>query len=98
MLLRSVRPTVAIMNNGPRKGGNADTVKWLREVPSLEALYQVHRNVATRPEENAPDEFIANLGEDETDSNVIKVTVKPGERVFLVTNGRTKATKSYPIK
>jgi competence protein ComEC len=98
VLLRSVRPTVAIMNNGPRKGGHPDTVKWLQELPSLKALYQVHRNVASTAEQNAPLAFIANLEEQSDEAHMITVSVDPGKRAFTVTNGRTKESKSYPFK
>jgi competence protein ComEC len=97
-LLRSVRPTVAIMNNGPRKGGHPDTVKWLQELPSLKALYQVHRNVASAAEQNAPVAFIANLEEQPDAGHMITVSVDSGKRAFTVTNGRTRESKSYPFK
>src|SRR5206468_7925221 len=51
-LVRTIAPTVAIMNNGPSKGGDAATVKLLRSVPSIRAAYQLHKNVATSPDEN----------------------------------------------
>lgn len=98
VLLRSVRPAVAIMNNGPRKGGHPDTVKWLQELPSLKALYQVHRNVASTAAQNAPPAFIANLDEQPDAAHMITVSVDPGKRVFTVTNGRTKESKNYPFK
>src|SRR5262249_43983476 len=34
-LLRTIDPMVAIMNNGPRKGGDPETVKALRSLPNL---------------------------------------------------------------
>lgn len=98
VLLRSVRPTVAIMNNGPRKGGHPDTVKWLQELPSLKALYQLHRNVQTSAEQNAPAEFIANLDEQPDPAHVITVSVDAVKGAFTVTNGRTKESKSYRFK
>lgn len=61
VVLRTVRPTVAIMNNGHTKGCMPDVVADLRGTPSIKAVYQVHKNL--RPNEamnNAPDEFIAN--------------------------------------
>ena len=97
-LLRSLRPTVAVMINGPRKGGHPDTVKWLRETPSFKALYQLHRNVQTTAEQNAPDEFIANLDEQPDDANMIMVSVDAAKRVFTVTNGRTKESRGYQFK
>lgn len=97
-LLRSLRPTVAVMINGPRKGGHPDTIKWLRETPSFKALYQLHRNVQTTAEQNAPDEFIANLDEQPDDGHMIMVSVDAAKRVFTVTNGRTKESRSYQFK
>lgn len=96
VLLKSISPTVAIMNNGPKKGGSANTVKWLRELPSLQALYQVHRNVATSDADNTTPEFIANLDADGSD--MIWVSVNAARKMFTVTNGRTKASKSFAIK
>ncbi|HEX4946461.1 MAG TPA: MBL fold metallo-hydrolase [Blastocatellia bacterium] len=96
VLLKSISPTVAIMNNGPKKGGSANTVKWLRELPSLQALYQVHRNVATSDADNTTPEFIANLDADGSD--MIWVSVDATRKMFTVTNGRTKASKSFAIK
>lgn len=98
VLLRSVSPTVAIMNNGPRKGGHPDSVKWLRELPSLKDLYQVHRNVTSTDEQNAPPEFIANLDEKNDEAYMIRVAVDAAKRVFSVSNDRTGKSKSYPIK
>jgi competence protein ComEC len=97
-LLKSVRPTVAIMNNGPRKGGHPDVVKALRDLPSLRALYQVHRNVASREDENAPAEFIANLDAENDAAHGIKVSVDAAAHTFTVTNQRTGASQSFPIK
>lgn len=96
VLLKSVNPTVAIMNNGPKKGGSADTVKWLRELPSLAALYQVHRNIATSDEQNTAPEFIVNV--DANSHEMIWVSVDAAKKTFTVTNGRTKASKSFAIK
>jgi competence protein ComEC len=97
-LLRSLRPTVAVMINGPRKGGHPDTVKWLRETPSFKALYQLHRNVQTTAEQNAPDEFIANMDEQPDEGHMIMVSVDAAKRVFTVTNSRTNESWSYQFK
>ena len=94
-LLLSLRLTVAVMINGPRKGGHPQTVKWLRETPSFKALYQLHRNVQTTAEQNAPDEFIANPDEQPDEAHMIMVSVDAAKRAFTVTNGRTKESRSY---
>ena len=96
ILLKTVSPTVAIMNNGPKKGGSANTVKWLRELPSLQALYQVHRNTATTDNDNTAPEYIANI--DPKEENMIWVNVDAKKKTFSVTNGRTNQSKSFPIK
>jgi competence protein ComEC len=98
VLLRSLRPTVAVMVNGPRKGGHPDTIKWLREMPSSRALYQLHRNVQSTTEQNTPAEFIANLEEQPDAAKLISVAVDIKKRRFTVTNGRTKESRSYPFK
>ncbi|MGE0886099.1 MAG: ComEC/Rec2 family competence protein [Blastocatellales bacterium] len=97
-LLRSIKPTVAIMNNGPRKGGHPDTVKALLELPSLKALWQGHRNVTSAAEQNAPADFIANLEEREDAANLIRVSVDAAKKTFTVTNDRNKLSQSYAIK
>jgi competence protein ComEC len=97
-LLRSIKPEVAIMNNGPRKGGHPDTVKWLLELPTLKDLWQVHRNVTSTPEQNAPADFIANLEEENDEARMIRVSVDAAKRTFTVTNDRNGKSKTYQIK
>lgn len=60
VLVHAVDPLVAVMCNGPTKGGHPQTVETLRGGESLQALYQLHRNVELSAEEQAPAEFIAN--------------------------------------
>jgi competence protein ComEC len=59
-LVRTVAPSVAIMNNGPAKGGSPATVKLLKSIPSIQAAYQLHKNAATSAEENTQPDLIAN--------------------------------------
>jgi competence protein ComEC len=97
-MLRTIKPMVAIMNNGARKGGHPDTVKALRATPKLVDLWQVHRNIASGDENNAPEEFIANLDEQNDLAHMIHVSVDAAKRTFTVTNDRTGKSKSYGIK
>ncbi len=76
-LIKSIRPTVAVMNNGHRKGCSTSTVKALRSTDSIKAIYQMHKNLrkdgATN---NTKDEYIANLTREESAvGNYIKLTV-----------------------
>jgi competence protein ComEC len=61
VLLKTVKPHVAVMNNGPKKGGSAVVVSDVRRLPDLQAFYQLHRNQETGALENADADCIANL-------------------------------------
>jgi competence protein ComEC len=84
-LVRTIAPTVAIMNNGPRKGGDRATVKLLKEVPSLQAAYQLHKNAATGDDENTDAALIANR--DPAGGQFIHVAVAPDGAGFSVQIG-----------
>lgn len=98
VLLRSFRPSVAVMINGPRKGGHPDTIMSLQKTPSFKALYQLHRNVEIPADQNTATEFIANLDEQPDAGYMITVSVDAAKRAFTVTNGRTNESKSFPFK
>ena len=96
-LLQAVRPTVAIMNNGAKKGGSAATVHWLRETPGLKDLFQVHRNVATGPGDNTAPELTANDGET-CEGEGIVLTLDPSGRSYAVEVPSKKTRKTYDVK
>jgi competence protein ComEC len=60
-LVHGIRPRVAIMNNGSRKGGPPDTMRTLYSSPGLEDLWQLHFSVLSGQEYTVPGLFIANL-------------------------------------
>ena len=98
VLLRSLRPTVSVMVNGPHKGGHPDTIGWLRKNPGFQALYQLHRNVDITAEQNTPTQFIANLDEQPDAAHMITVSVDVAKKTFTVTNARTKESKSFTFQ
>ena len=65
VLVLAIDPVVTVMCNGPTKGGDPETQKTIRRIKSLEAAFQLHRNVALKPAEQTPAENIANDGKSE---------------------------------
>jgi len=61
VLVHALRPRVAIMNNGTRKGGQPDVMKTLHSSPGLEDLWQIHFSELSGQEYTVPGMFIANL-------------------------------------
>lgn len=61
LLVHALRPRVAVMNNGLRKGGQPAAMRVLRTSPGLEDLWQMHASVLSGQEYTVPGAFIANL-------------------------------------
>jgi competence protein ComEC len=83
VLVRSLAPTVSIMNNGARKGTERRTVATLKSLASLRGLYQLHKNVRDDKEQSTTDEYIANLDEQCT-ANYIRMRVSPDAKGYTV--------------
>jgi competence protein ComEC len=60
VLVHALRPRVAIMNDGTRKGGEPETMKTVFASPGLEDLWQMHFSLLTGQEYTVPGAFIAN--------------------------------------
>ena len=59
-LVHAIRPRVALMNNGTRKGGQPDAMRILHSAPGLEDLWQIHFSVLSGQEYTVPGVLIAN--------------------------------------
>ena len=72
----------------------------LERADSLEAIYQVHKNL--RPDgvtNNVDDEFIANLQEGENcPGHYIKLSVDPSGRTYTVSLPHRKHTRTFTTK
>lgn len=64
-LVHPLRPRVAIMNNGTRKGGNPEVMRTVFSSPGLEDLWQMHFSVLSGQEYTVPGMFIANTFDDQ---------------------------------
>jgi competence protein ComEC len=111
-LVHAIGARVAVMNNGPRKGGSVETLDTLRSAKSLEDIWQLHYSVQRPPsvnfEEvgepggpkfNTPEQFIANLDEAPAHSpaNFLKISVRP-DGSFVVLNPRNGFSKEYKAR
>ncbi len=97
ILLRALRPTVAVAMNGPRKGIQPRTFKDLTALPDLEALYQIHYNTQYGDEGNTKPEFIANPKDSPDQGEFIKASVHPEKGIFTVQIGPNGPKRAYSI-
>jgi competence protein ComEC len=103
VLVHALKPRVAIMNDGARKGGDASVIQIVRRSPGLQDLWMLHYAVAAGAADatlNVPAEFIANTEESADPATVndngfgISVSAD-ADGSFTVTNERNKKTKTY---
>lgn len=64
VLVHALRPRVAILNNGTRKGGQPDAMRIIYSSPGLEDLWQLHFSQLSGQEYTVPGLFIANTVDD----------------------------------
>lgn len=97
VLIKALNPRVAVINDGPRKGGEAGTYARLRSLKEIEAIYQLHRNVRTTDKDNAPSAFIAN-DEEQCQGNFIKLSVDPTGKTYTVTIPTKEISRTYRVR
>jgi competence protein ComEC len=93
-LVHSVLPRVAVMQNGPRKGGAPTTFQTLRQSPGLEDIWTSHWSYAAGVEHNSPGAFIANMD----DMATIAAIIDPGAAAAASARGNPAHVPAYPIK
>lgn len=97
-LVHALRPRVAVINNGGKKGAAREHFLTIKNAPGLEALWQVHYSEARPPtvqlaetgeqggkDLNAPEAYIANL--DDSTSYFLRLSAR-SDGSFTVTNPR----------
>ena len=94
-MLFAIQPTVAVMNNGPRKGGPVSVFETLRKSPGLQDIWQGHLALSIPKEVNSDEKMIANMEPTaECTGNSIKASVD-SKGQFTVTNLRNGFSKTY---
>ncbi|RPI54115.1 MAG: MBL fold metallo-hydrolase [Acidobacteria bacterium] len=93
--VNSVGARVAIMNNGPRKGGIGSYLDIVKRAPGLEDLWQLHLSLVAERERNTAEQFIANLDEEAAcTGHYLKASIAPDGR-YTITNTRNNVSRAY---
>jgi len=93
-LVDAIAPRLAIMDNGPRKGGAPATFETIEGSSRLKDLWQLHTAEGSDAKHNVADSHIANLAGPDA-GNYLKLTARM-DGSLAVTNGRTGETVEYP--
>jgi competence protein ComEC len=94
VLVRALNPRVALIDNGPRKGGEARTFATLKSIPQIEAIYQLHRSLRTTDKDNTMSGYIANE-EENCQGNFIKLSVEGDGRSYSVSIPAKQIRRSF---
>jgi competence protein ComEC len=94
VFVRALNPRVAVIDSGPRKGAEAGTFATLKQLPSIEAIYQLHRNLRTSDKDNTMAGYIANE-EEACQGNFIKLSVEPNGRSYTVSIPAKQISRRY---
>jgi hypothetical protein len=93
-LLRALAPRVAIVDNGPKKGGDVETYEVVSHSSRLRRLWQLHFAERAGPEHNVAETYIANPSAvGDTHASLEAVVTKTGR--ITVTNERTGFSETY---
>lgn len=104
VLVQSLEPTVVVMNNGPRKGGQPGAFAAIKSAKSVQAHYQVHKSYNVPAAENTADEFIANFEDlrgpaaQKCGANLIKMSVAPDGKSYTISIPASGHSRTYKTK
>ncbi|MDB4798804.1 MBL fold metallo-hydrolase [Verrucomicrobia bacterium] len=95
IVIETIKPAVAIMNNGPTKGCQSEMFAALKAANSIETIYQVHKNQrADGVVNNTELQFIANTKKGSS-GNLIKLSVDPSGESYTVSIPATGHSKTF---
>lgn len=96
-MLRVLKPRVAVIDNGPRKGADPKTYAALKSLREIEAIYQLHKNVASTWGDNTASTYIAN-DDEKCKGEFIKVSVNTNGRSYRVEIPSKKIGLNYLVR
>ncbi len=94
----AIQPKVAVMNDGPRKGGPASVFEILRKSPGLEDIWQGHLALGTPKEVNTDEKMIANLEPSAQCTGNLLVASVDSSGKYTLTNLRNGFSKTYQAR
>ena len=95
---RAVDPTAAVLNNGAHKGGSPEGFEAIQTIPSIQAIWQLHRALDTDDEHNASVQMTANPTEENDAGHWIKAIVAVDGTSYRIVNGRNGYGETYETK
>jgi competence protein ComEC len=100
LLLQSVSPTVSVMNNGHTKGCSPGTFAALTGTKSIQAMYQVHRNLRKDGNKNnTAEKYIANLTpRDGCKAFALKMSVAADSKSYTIFNPRNGNQRTFKTR
>ncbi len=98
LVVAALKPTVAVMSNGVTKGCMPESFATLKGTPSIQAIYQMHRNEREDRQNNTALEHIANPDR-LCDATPIRLSVASDAKSYTVSiDGKTRHKKEYATK
>lgn len=100
VLIRSIQPTVSVMNNGPKKGTSKSAMDALKSTPTIQAMYQVHENIRGDGENTADKAMIANHGDlaETCAAHHVHCTVNADARSYTVEVPSQKHSRTFQTR
>jgi hypothetical protein len=93
-LAQALNARVAIMGNGPRRGGARQTWETLRAAPGMEDIWQAHFSELAGADHNPADNLIANPNAADDHAAWIRLSAQ-SNGACTVTNSRNGFSRSY---
>jgi len=96
VILKTLRPIVAVINNGPHKGGTLQLFQNLLGLGSLQAIYEQHRNVdVTLPTDLLDKKLYVANPEEQCKAEFIHIQVAQDSRTYHVSIGERGSPQQY---
>lgn len=99
VLVRALNPRVAILLNGPTKGGEAEVFARLRACPGLKDIFAMHRNLRAKDADNADPAFtLSTADEASCAGGYMRLTVRADGEEYAVAIPAKGTTRTYAVR